>query len=141
MNPLGHNNVSQHETVPNVNSTSSNGNCTITWDDKIVSQLPPFILGTLIISAQFTNLVVFKYWQNKYHYVLSHISLAFSSLLADFAMAAAVPLRNQDLTPLIFYLTNILCLVLYYFADCASLFAIFCISIDRWLSVEYPVKY
>ncbi|OWA55277.1 hypothetical protein BV898_19663 [Hypsibius exemplaris] len=92
-------------------------------------------------SVRFTNLIVFKLWRNPDPNVFFHISVALSSLLAGISLLSGNFLPYQNFTPLAIWLTKLLGVVLLYFADCSALFAIFCISIDRWLSVKYPAKY
>ncbi|OQV22967.1 hypothetical protein BV898_03018 [Hypsibius exemplaris] len=133
-------NASTEKVLPHLPINNST-NCTVTWEEKLATQLPGFLLGALIIIAQLTNLIVFNFYRSKDHYILFHISLAISSLLSGMSLLSGNLLRYQDLTPLVIWLTKLLGLVLILLADSSALFAIFCISIDRWLSVEYPARY
>ncbi|OWA52983.1 hypothetical protein BV898_17421 [Hypsibius exemplaris] len=116
-------------------------NCTVSTAEWSAMQVPPIVQGSLIISAQLLNLLFFAQWSNKEPYVLYHISLAASSLLAGATIAASVVLRYQPLTTLTLYLVRLLVMGLYFYANCSALIGTLFISVDRWISVEFPVRY
>ncbi|OQV15342.1 hypothetical protein BV898_10448 [Hypsibius exemplaris] len=85
--------------------------------------------GLMTVLCNTINLLVFYAWHRKEPYVLFHILLAVSSLMYG-AMTAFVPLGRlalgvQGATVLHF----------------GGLFATTVISVDRWLSVEFPHVY
>ncbi|OQV19970.1 hypothetical protein BV898_05975 [Hypsibius exemplaris] len=105
------------------------------------AQLPTLSIGTAITSTQLFNLLIFTLWRNKEPYILLHIALAVASLLGGVSMIMSLPLRYVTHTPVHVFLNLLLVIVLVNYAKCAAILANVAISVDRWLSVEFPVRY
>ena len=102
---------------------------------------PSIILGSVMVATQLFNLIIFHQWRNKEPYVLLHVSLAVTSLLLGvcsyFAILALFfPYWNDHIAQ-----TTRLAVFLFRFFQILSLVNLLFISVDRWLSVEFPVPY
>ncbi|OQV19271.1 hypothetical protein BV898_06694 [Hypsibius exemplaris] len=105
------------------------------------TQLPPLAFSTTIIATQLFNLIIFALWRNKDPYIFLHICLAVASFFAGLALASSVPLRYITLTPVNFFLTKFFGIAVLFYTTSASILANVAISLDRWLSVEFAIKY
>ncbi|OQV12439.1 hypothetical protein BV898_13315 [Hypsibius exemplaris] len=105
------------------------------------AQLPPILISTTMIATQTFNLIIFSLWRHKEPYIFLHICLAVASLLAGLSGATTAPLRYATHTPFITFLNQSLATALIFYATSASILANFAISVDRWLSVEFAIKY
>ncbi|OQV20874.1 hypothetical protein BV898_05216 [Hypsibius exemplaris] len=124
------------------NATGANQTCSpMTPADLIATQLPTVIFGTIMTSTQLFNLFIFALWHNKEPYILLHVSLAFASLLAGISVITAVPLRYIPLTAGNLLLNKLLGVVLISYGNFSSVLANVAISLDRWMSVEFAIKY
>ncbi|OQV23810.1 hypothetical protein BV898_02162 [Hypsibius exemplaris] len=113
----------------------------ITPSELIATQVPTIITGTIVTSTQLFNLLIFALWRNKEPYILLHVSLAVASLVGGISVFVSVPLRYITLTAGNLFLTKLLCVALVSYASFASHLANVAISLDRWLSVEFAIRY
>ncbi|OWA51166.1 hypothetical protein BV898_15660 [Hypsibius exemplaris] len=97
--------------------------------------------GTTITTTQLFNLIIFALWRNKEPYILLHVCLTVASFLAGLTIVIHGPLGHLPYTPVNAYLNLFIGIgVLPWFIS-AVIFASFAISVDRWLSVEFAIKY
>ncbi|OQV24801.1 hypothetical protein BV898_01393 [Hypsibius exemplaris] len=109
--------------------------------DWIATQLPTIAFGSVMTATQFFNLIIFTLWRNKEPFVIFHVALAVASLLAGLSLLAAVPLRYMDLTPTNAFVDKFVGVVMIVYVNCVAILANLAISLDRWLSVEFAVRY
>ncbi|OWA50392.1 hypothetical protein BV898_14911 [Hypsibius exemplaris] len=114
---------------------------TITPAEWMATQLPTLAFGTAITSTQLFNFLIFALWRNKEPYILLHVSLAVASLLAGVTVVTAVPLRYAPYTAVNIFLNLSIGVCLLIYANTAAILTNFAISVDRWMSVEFPIKY
>ncbi|OWA55154.1 hypothetical protein BV898_19541 [Hypsibius exemplaris] len=107
------------------------------------SQLPTIAFGSVIIATQLFNLFVFRVWRVKEPYITLHVALAGASLLTGASLLASIPMRYYvypiDDSNVIPY--KFVGFFLPMYGNTTAVVSNFAISVDRWLSVEWPVKY
>ncbi|OQV24795.1 hypothetical protein BV898_01387 [Hypsibius exemplaris] len=97
--------------------------------------------GVVITWTQLLNLLIFALWRRKEPYISLHVALAVASLLCGLTFIISVPLRYLPLTPVNIILNKLFGYVFFSFTTSTAILANFAISLDRWLSVEFPVIY
>ncbi|OQV23332.1 hypothetical protein BV898_02780 [Hypsibius exemplaris] len=98
-------------------------------------------INAVVVACQLFNLIVFHFWRDKQPFVLFHVALAWPSLLASFItpgtpLVRMFPWREPASVVLIS-----LCGGSYELWTTLSQIVLVAISVDRWLSVEYPITY
>ncbi|OQV13628.1 hypothetical protein BV898_12170 [Hypsibius exemplaris] len=112
----------------------------VTPTEWVATQLPTITFGSVMTGTQLFNLLIFAFWRNKEPYITLHVALAVTSLFAGLSVLCTVPLRYQPLDVSI-PLERFFGVALVLYMNCAGLLANLLISVDRWLSVEFPIKY
>ncbi|OWA51158.1 hypothetical protein BV898_15652 [Hypsibius exemplaris] len=97
--------------------------------------------GTAITTTQLLNLIIFALWRNKEPYVLLHVCLTVASFMAGVSIIIPGPLGYLPYTPVNTFLNVFIGICVLTWANSAVIFANFAISVDRWLSVEFAIKY
>ena len=116
-------------------------NCTLTAERWTALNGNALAVCCVILVTQTFNLFMFNLWRNKEPFVLLHVFLAANSLLRGFVGLFLVITRilpwNDTVSVLFVKLTTVFTAV---FNAQSSVILLF-ISIDRWLSVEFPIQY
>ena len=121
---------------------SNHENCSsLTRAQQIAQNGPVIILASFIMTIQLLNIVVFCRWRNKEPFVLFHVSLAVISFLMGASSFLAIFARFFSyLSDFTVQFTK-LGMFLFTLFQLLFLLNLLVISIDRWLSVEFPVPY
>ncbi|OQV24189.1 hypothetical protein BV898_02136 [Hypsibius exemplaris] len=122
-------------------SNVTRANCTLPPQVFFSLNVFPLIMNMLIILAQSFNLIVFHFWRQKEPFVQLHVALAWPSLLFSITVSGTqitciLPWREPLSVTLINFFGG-----LPDFWHTLSLVTLLSISMDRWLSVEFPGKY
>ncbi|OWA55357.1 hypothetical protein BV898_19741 [Hypsibius exemplaris] len=97
--------------------------------------------GIAITTLQLFNLIIFSLWRNKEPYVLLHVCLTVASFMAGVTIVIHGLLGHLPYTSANTYLNIFIAIGVLTWFNSAVIFANFAISVDRWLSVEFAVKY
>ncbi|OQV11494.1 hypothetical protein BV898_14224 [Hypsibius exemplaris] len=99
------------------------------------------ILDGIMILTQAFNLCVFHYWRGKEPFVLLHIALAVMSGLVGIITAVTPLVRILPWDHTGSVMTINLAFRAFQYIETLYTLILLSISVDRWLSVEFPVKY
>ncbi|OQV13996.1 hypothetical protein BV898_11768 [Hypsibius exemplaris] len=122
-------------------SNKSLANCTLSSQQNHTLNVLPIILGVVTMLSQLFNLTIFRFWHQKEPFVSLHVLLAFCSLLVGaFGIITPVIRLLPWREPLSVTFTNLAAISLE-FIHTQSLVTLVAISVDRWLSVEFPGPY
>ena len=134
------NNYSFHINAPN--TSWDHVNCSeLTLEFKLAFNTPYIPISTAIIATQVFNLVVFHYWRNKEPFLLLHIWLAVPSLLHGLITTITPITRILPWHEIYSVIAIRLVTFSFYFVQATSTLMLLTISVDRWLSVEFAVRY
>ncbi|OWA51775.1 hypothetical protein BV898_16242 [Hypsibius exemplaris] len=122
-------------------SVPTRGNCTLTSSQLMSLNGLPLILTGIIAAAQLFNLIIFHLWRQKEPFVLFHVALAYYSLFIGILAAGTPIVRMFPWSERVSVPLTITLLNCFEFIRTLSLVTLLCISADRWLSVEFAVKY
>ncbi|OQV13995.1 hypothetical protein BV898_11767 [Hypsibius exemplaris] len=103
-------------------------NCSTTTTQTYTLNVLPLSLSIVIIITQLFNLIVFHLWQNKEPFLQLHVSLARVSLVYGLTTTDNTCGPNASLE-------------CYEFLSPLTLLTLAAISLDRWMSVEFPSEY
>ena len=137
-------NTSSHRA--NQSATSSNAthgaNCSAfsfqTISDPI--NAVPLITWSIAVLCQLFDLTGFYLWRNKQPFMRFHVALAITSLLGGLLGVLAPLLRASPWTAATVLIAK-LDVAAFGLVNCAAIVNTLFISIDRWLSVEFPHYY
>ncbi|OWA53024.1 hypothetical protein BV898_17460 [Hypsibius exemplaris] len=132
--------------IPNVTLTTRNisvslsSNCTLNKSQNFALNGLWLIIFSVIVLCQTFNLFIFRLWPRKDPFLLYHIFLAVvTALLA--VTAAGLPIaRLNPWTPITIIIGRT-SLSISIVCNRLNLIITLAISIDRWLSVEFPIWY
>ena len=113
----------------------------LTLEFKLAFNTPNLPVSTAIIATQVFNLVVFHYWRNKEPFLLLHIWLAVPSLLYGLITTITPITRILPWHETYSVIAVKLVTFSFYFVQATSTLMLLVISVDRWLSVEFAVRY
>ena len=125
-----------------VNTSLNNFNCSqLTMEFKLASNSPNILFAVAMMVAQGYNLVVFHYWRNKEPFLLLHVWLAVLSLL--YASIGLLTPLTRILPWNEMHSTHAIKLVTcsFFILQAISILMLLAISVDRWLSVEFAIRY
>ncbi|OQV19863.1 hypothetical protein BV898_06133 [Hypsibius exemplaris] len=118
-------------------------NCTVWTQPRsqwIITTTGTILLSLTIMFANIYNLVVFRLWSKKEPYVLFHIVLAVEAVLGGGVSIFAPITRLYDWTNPTRW-SHKVCTGGVLLAQFNCLVNVAVISVDRWLSVEFPIPY
>ncbi|OWA52601.1 hypothetical protein BV898_17050 [Hypsibius exemplaris] len=122
-------------------TTSPLLNCSLSADRSFNLNALPLILSSVMILFQLFNLLVFHFWHDKEPFLLFHTSLAVFSLLSGMTTFLTPMIRIIPWNPAVSVpLTNLNVRCIEYVGTLALL-NLLCISVDRWLSVDFAIQY
>ncbi|OQV11492.1 hypothetical protein BV898_14222 [Hypsibius exemplaris] len=122
-------------------SSQQQSNCSLSAERWFSLNGLPLVLQSIIILAQTFNLFVFHYWRDKEPFILLHIALAVVSGLQALSGSITPLTRILPWHPAVSVV--VINLVGQTFEHLETLYSLtlLSISVDRWLSVEFPGKY
>ncbi|OQV25328.1 hypothetical protein BV898_01009 [Hypsibius exemplaris] len=124
-----------------LNVSSSRSNCSLTAAQNNSLNVLPLTLSFVIMACQLCNLIVFHFWRDKEPFIHLHVALAWTSLMSS-AITCGIPLvrmlpRHEPVSVTLILISG----RFYEFGTNLNLMILVAISVDRWLSVEYPIPY
>ncbi|OQV13994.1 hypothetical protein BV898_11766 [Hypsibius exemplaris] len=116
-------------------------NCSTTTTQAYTLNVLPLSLSIVIIMTQLFNLIVFHLWQNKEPFLQLHVSLASVSLVYGLTTTITPVVRMLPWREA--FSENWINLVgrCFEFLSPLTLLTLAAISLDRWMSVEFPSEY
>ncbi|OQV11490.1 hypothetical protein BV898_14220 [Hypsibius exemplaris] len=125
----------------NYSSSQQRSNCSLSADRWFSLNALPLILQSVMILAQTFNLLVFHFWRGKEPFILLHIALAVVSGIQALSGSITPLTRILPWHPAVSVVViNLMSQTFEYLETLYSLILL-SISVDRWLSVEFPVRY
>ena len=131
-----------NSSINTTNTSLIDGNCSqLTMQYVVRFNSLPMILSISIAAAQLYNLVVFLYWRNKEPFLLLHVWLTITSLfygVNSFMIPLTRILSWHEIRSVI---AIRLFMASYFVVQAVSALTLLAVSVDRWLSVEFAIKY
>ncbi|OQV24975.1 hypothetical protein BV898_01184 [Hypsibius exemplaris] len=100
----------------------------------------PMILIFSQVAGQIFNLVIFRLWRNKEPFLTLHIALAYGNILVG-AISVISPVTRWTRWTSVTETVAKVQAVLFAIGNRSTVVNTLLISIDRWLSVEFPIAY